>query len=261
MTFSNTKVGSLVAEVELNWRTFFPAETSLTSKAISNSRRRHRNLRSYARRSMFEKIFCEVKWRDVLYIDRWKITLSRVVISQFFTRCSFPKNICRNCANILVLVLRFLWSAPVDKLTKRWKILSRIHHRSHSRVARWHIFKPNLGKFWRDLQWKMLINVNISTSIYKHEIMASWSILQQYGILCGHLVDFMLVWYIFPVLVCCTKKNLATLAHSSLSLPANQIFSTWTASCQRVIFIDIKDIMATRWWIVISSPAVLCGGW
>jgi hypothetical protein len=26
----------------------------------------------------------------------------------------------------------------------------------------------------------------------------------------GHLVHFMAVWYIFPVLVCCIKKNLAT---------------------------------------------------
>jgi hypothetical protein len=27
----------------------------------------------------------------------------------------------------------------------------------------------------------------------------------------GHLVDFVFFWYIFPVLVCCIKKNLATL--------------------------------------------------
>jgi hypothetical protein len=28
------------------------------------------------------------------------------------------------------------------------------------------------------------------------------------------LVKFMAIWYIFPVLVCCTKKNLATLLSS-----------------------------------------------
>jgi hypothetical protein len=28
---------------------------------------------------------------------------------------------------------------------------------------------------------------------------------------CGYLVYVMAVWYIFPVLVCCTNKNLATL--------------------------------------------------
>jgi hypothetical protein len=27
----------------------------------------------------------------------------------------------------------------------------------------------------------------------------------------GHLIYFVALWYIFPVLVCCTKKNLATL--------------------------------------------------
>jgi hypothetical protein len=57
-------------------------------------------------------LFCEVKRG---YVDRRKIvplkqiTLSRVEISQFFTRCYFPQNICKTCANILVLDLRFLW--------------------------------------------------------------------------------------------------------------------------------------------------------
>jgi hypothetical protein len=30
-----------------------------------------------------------------------------------------------------------------------------------------------------------------------------------FGIFCGRF--FMVIWYIFPALVCCTKKNLATL--------------------------------------------------
>jgi hypothetical protein len=45
-----------------------------------------------------------------------------------------------------------------------------------SRVARWYIFLPKnpiLGKFWS-------------------------------------LVHFVVIWYFFPVLVCCSKKNLAT---------------------------------------------------
>jgi hypothetical protein len=44
----------------------------------------------------------------------------------------------------------------------------------------------NLGKFWRVLQWKMLLY-----------FMAIWSILPQFGIFCGHLVYFMVSWYIF----------------------------------------------------------------
>jgi hypothetical protein len=34
------------------------------------------------------------------------------------------------------------------------------------------------------------------------------------GMFYGHLVYFMVIWYIFPVLVCWTKKNLATLEQS-----------------------------------------------
>jgi hypothetical protein len=35
--------------------------------------------------------------------------------------------------------------------------------------------------------------------------------LLQFGLFCGHLVTFVVIWYIFPLLVCCTEKNLATL--------------------------------------------------
>jgi hypothetical protein len=34
----------------------------------------------------------------------------------------------------------------------------------------------------------------------------------QIGKFNGHLVQFVVIWYIFPILVCCTKKNLATLS-------------------------------------------------
>jgi hypothetical protein len=38
-----------------------------------------------------------------------------------------------------------------------------------------------------------------------------WSILRPFGIFNGRLVYFVVIWYIFPVLVFCTEKNLATL--------------------------------------------------
>jgi hypothetical protein len=44
---------------------------------------------------------------------------------------------------------------------------------------------PSLGKFWRELQWKMLVY-----------FMAIWSILQPFGIFCGHLVYFTAIWSI-----------------------------------------------------------------
>jgi hypothetical protein len=57
----------------------------------------------------------------------------------------------------------------------------------------------NLGKFWRVLQWNMF------GTFYGHLVF-----LEPLGIFNGNFVDFMVLWFIFPVLVCCTKKNLAT---------------------------------------------------
>jgi hypothetical protein len=57
-----------------------------------------------------------------------------------------------------------------------------------------------LGKFWNALGWKMLIYFMAICNI-------SWI----FGTFYGHLVHFVFTWYIFPVLLSCTKKNLATL--------------------------------------------------
>jgi hypothetical protein len=52
-------------------------------------------------------------------------------------------------------------------------------------------------------------------------MMTIWYILRPFGIFCGHLGYFMVIWYIFhPVLVCCTKKNLATLLTTTPALRA-----------------------------------------
>jgi hypothetical protein len=43
--------------------------------------------------------------------------------------------------------------------TLPFKLLADFFH-IHTRVARWFVFKPkipNLGKFWRALEWKMLV--------------------------------------------------------------------------------------------------------
>jgi hypothetical protein len=45
---------------------------------------------------------------------------------------------------------------------------------------------PNLGKFWRALNWKMLIYC-----------MATWNILLAFGIFCDHLEHFVFIWLIF----------------------------------------------------------------
>jgi hypothetical protein len=46
---------------------------------------------------------------------------------------------------------------------------------------------PNFGSFLRDLQWKMLVI-----------FLAIWSILWPFGIFCGHLLNVVVMWYIFP---------------------------------------------------------------
>jgi hypothetical protein len=58
---------------------------------------------------------------------------------------------------------------------------------------------PNLGKFLRTVDWKMLMYC-----------MAIWNILETFGTYYDHLVHFVFIFYIL-VLVSCTKKNLATL--------------------------------------------------
>jgi hypothetical protein len=62
---------------------------------------------------------------------------------------------------------------------------------------------PNLGKFRRVLQWKMLVY-----------FMDIWSTFRACVIFYGHLVYVPSFWYILPILVCCNKKNLATLNES-----------------------------------------------
>jgi hypothetical protein len=56
---------------------------------------------------------------------------------------------------------------------------------------------PNLGTFWRVLQWKILAYFMIIWSILRQYFRAIWYILWFFGIF-------------FPILVFCTKENLAT---------------------------------------------------
>jgi hypothetical protein len=46
---------------------------------------------------------------------------------------------------------------------------------------------PNLGKFWRALDWQMFIY-----------FMAIWYMLWIFGIFYDHLVYFVFIWHIFP---------------------------------------------------------------
>jgi hypothetical protein len=52
--------------------------------------------------------------------------------------------------------------------------------------------------------------------------MATWIILWRFGIFYDHLVHFVFIWYNFPVLVSCTKKNLATLRGTVSVMPVEE---------------------------------------
>jgi hypothetical protein len=71
---------------------------------------------------------------------------------------------------------------------------------SKTRVARWFVFKPKipiLGKFWRVLLWKILVY-----------FVTIWSILMLLEIFYGHLVNFVVIWYIFPRFgILCQEKS------------------------------------------------------
>jgi hypothetical protein len=71
-----------------------------------------------------------------------------------------------------------------------------------TRVARWYIFKS-----------KIPIWVNIGRSFHGRCCNILWHLVYFNAIFVfyDHLVCFVVIRYIFPILVCCTKKNLATL--------------------------------------------------
>jgi hypothetical protein len=53
--------------------------------------------------------------------------------------------------------------------------------------------------------------------------MSIWSILQLFSKMFGRLAYFMVILYIFPILLCCTEKNLATLLETSVPFPQGSI--------------------------------------
>jgi hypothetical protein len=57
------------------------------------------------------------------------------------------------------------------------------------RVARWHIFEPKIPN-WVNFGGSAMEDVGIY-------LMAIWSVLRLFGIFCGHLVCFMVIWFSF----------------------------------------------------------------
>jgi hypothetical protein len=93
-----------------------------------------------------------------------------------------------------------------------------------SRVARWHIFKPDLGKFWRVSQWKML-----------EYVMDIWSILWPFGIFCGLWVYFIVIWF-FPFWHVVPRKIWQPCAPPQISEPNKRV------QCSNMALISLSTI-------------------
>jgi hypothetical protein len=64
--------------------------------------------------------------------------------------------------------------------------------------------------------------------------MAIWNILQTFGIFYDHLVHLVIIWYIFPVWISCTKKNLATPVNSPSRKHHFSFLRPYTEALQRI---------------------------
>jgi hypothetical protein len=83
---------------------------------------------------------------------------------------------------------------PVEKKMNLFPMyITRPTGRKVCQMAYFQTKNRNLGKFGMVLQWKMLVNFLPFDLFY------------------GYLAYFVVIWYIFPVLVFCTKKYQATL--------------------------------------------------
>jgi hypothetical protein len=81
-------------------------------------------------------------------------------------------------------------------------------------------FQTKNPNFWRALEWKMLVY-----------FMTIWYILWQCGIIYGRLLLFLVIWYIFPILVCSDQEKSGNPAESDPIISENH---TIERGCVRV---------------------------
>jgi hypothetical protein len=102
----------------------------------------------------------------------------------------------------------FITNASGHPASNQSRKMQHSNDTASARVARWFVFKPKIPI------WEKISGSWIGSCRY---------ILWTFGTFYGHLGYFMTIWYIvcsfgtvFPVLVSCTKKNLATLPRPAL---------------------------------------------
>jgi hypothetical protein len=138
------------------------------------------------------------------------------------------------------LTARLSFQVSENNLIKR-KAISGHRSRLGHRVARWVCFQTkntNLGKFWRAMQWKMLVY-----------FMAIWYILWPFGIFCVHFVYFMVIWYIFPRFGTLYQEKSGNPAWSCSINSCPHYYRFRNMGPQYLFFVDIH----TRYWLKIST--------
>jgi hypothetical protein len=130
------------------------------------------------------------------YVHRYNCCSDKLSAKQTSLTSDVAIVICRHQAGLENFLLR--------KCRGLWHFL--LSFSCHAtRVARWFICipkNPNFGKFWKSFEPKIFV-------YFMYLCKYVWNILRSVGILYGHLVCFLVIWYIFQVLVSFTEKNLA----------------------------------------------------
>jgi hypothetical protein len=112
-----------------------------------------------------------------------------------------------------------------------------------NRVARWFLFKPkilNLGKFWRALDWKILIYFT-----------AIWNILQTFGICYD---DFVFLRYIFHRFGLIAPENLATLIRNT---PLSLVSTNELVLFSFCLFIEFRLFVAALFLRTVQKVKIL----
>jgi hypothetical protein len=137
-------------------------------------------------------------------IDFWRLKIyqweRRKILIFFLGRGCFCSHVCTPSDYFCNLCLGCLTTSIRNKrdaaVFRQRHLLQDFHAAVADRVARWYSLK---------LKITIWVKEGFTTAV--------WSIFGYLVyVVCCHLVYFLVIWYIFPVLVCCTKKNLATLA-------------------------------------------------
>jgi hypothetical protein len=55
---------------------------------------------------------------------------------------------------------------------------------------------PNLGKFWRAIEWKMFV-----------DFITIWNNLRPFGVIYCRLLLLVVIWYVFSILVCLYQEK------------------------------------------------------